>query len=173
MLTQLSTHEKYMDRFIVVMFVAATATSALAQDAPIVFTPQSGFSGRSEGDGDLHLFFSHKPFHVESRGFDRADGSFQLDQAVQFTGKATENRTWVIRSAGDFKYTGTLTGVAGLVTGASSGNQLTLQYRAKGPIIIHQTLILSPDGRTIENNGRITLFGIPIGSMHELIRKRD
>ena len=160
-------------QYIIGIFFAAAAIPALSQGPPTLFTPQSGFSGRSEGDGILHLFLSRKPFHVESHGFDRPDGSFQLDQAVRFEGKAPEDRTWIITSSDHSRYTGTLTGAAGIVTGESSGSRLTLRYRIKGPIVVHQTLILSPDGRSIDNDGTITLFGIPIGSMHELIRRKD
>jgi Protein of unknown function (DUF3833) len=169
----LSTSEKSVLRFIVVIFLAVIAGSALSQSPSSVFTPQSGFSGRSQGDGVLHLFFSNKSFHVESHGFDRPDGSFQLDQAVQFAGRAAENRTWIIRPSVDSRYTGTLTGSAGIVTGETSGSRLTLRYRMKGPIVVHQTLTLSPDNKSIDNDGRITLLGVPIGSMHEVIRRKE
>ena len=163
-----------MIRFCILICLAAFATPALAQSSSMVFTPQNGFSGQSEGNGILRLFFSRRPFHVESRGFDRQDGSFQLDQAVQFTGKATENRTWIISPASsDLKYTGSLSGASGAVTGETTGATLTLRYRVKGPIVMHQILTLAPDGRSIENKGEITLLGIPIGSMHELIRRKD
>lgn len=162
-----------MRRFIFGVFLLAAASPALSESPSTVFTPQSGFSGRSEGDGVLHLFFSNKPFHVESHGFNRPDGSFQLDQSVQFTGRAAEERTWIIHSAVASRYTGTLTGAAGIVTGESSGLRLNLRYRIKGPIVVHQTLTLSPDGKSIDNDGRITLLGIPIGSIHELIRRKD
>jgi Protein of unknown function (DUF3833) len=162
-----------MLRFIFVALFGAAPSAVQSQSPSVIFTPESVFSGRSEGDGVLRLFFSHRPFHVESRGFDRHDGSFQLDQAVQFAGTAAENRTWIIRRVADARYSGTLTGSAGVVTGETSGAQLNLRYRVRGPIVIHQTLTLSPDGKSIDNEGRITLLGIPIGSMHELIRRKD
>ncbi len=158
-------------RFILLAGFAGAAIPAHSQS--LIFTPQHGFSGRSEGDGVLHLFFSNKPFHVESHGFDRQDGSFQLDQAIRFAGKASENRTWIIRRSAELRYTGELTGAAGVVTGETSGSRLDLRYRVKGPVFIHQTLVLSPDGKSIDNDGRITLLGIPIGSMHESIRRKD
>lgn len=162
-----------MLRLILVMLLAAASNPARSQNASVIFTPESGFSGRSEGDGVLRLFFRSKNFHVESRGFDRHDGTFQLDQAVQFAGKPAENRTWIIRALADSKYTATLTGAAGAVTGETVGSQLHLRYRAKRLIVVHQTLTLSADGKSIDNEGRITLLGIPIGSLHELIRRED
>lgn len=162
-----------MQRLIVLIFILAFASPALTQSPPTIFTPQTGFSGRSEGDGVLHLFLIRKPFHVESHGFDRPDGSFQLDQAIQFAGKAAEDRTWIIHRSADSTYNASLTGAAGIVSGATSGLQLTLRYRVKGPIVVHQTLTLSPDGKSIDNVGSITLFGIPIGSIHELIRRKE
>ena len=167
------TNEKLMLRFMLTALLALASDLALAQRPSVIFTPSSGFSGTSEGDGVLRMLFRRRTFHVESHGFERQDGSFELDQAVQFAGKASKNRTWIIHSMGDARYSGTLTGSAGVVTGETSGAQLMLRYRVKGPVVIHQTLTLSADGKSIENNGRIAFLGIPIGSIHEsIVRKK-
>lgn len=158
---------------LVAILLAAVPGSAHAQDDAVAFTPKAGFSGLSEGNGELRLFFSHKSFHVESHGFDRPDGDFELDQTVQFAGDAPETRTWIIHPASGLQYTGTLTGASGQVTGEATGARLQLRYRVKGPIVMHQTLTLAPDGKSIDNVGRVTLLGIPIGSLHELIRRKD
>ena len=164
----------YMCRLFILICLAAIGGDAWAQNSSTVFTPQRGFSGRSEGNGVLHLFFSQKPFHVESRGFVRQDGSFQLDQAVKFSGKNPEYRTWIIsQSSGDLRYSGSLSGASGVVTGETIGATLTLRYRVKGPIVVHQTLTLLPDGKSIDNQGQITLLGIPIGSMSERIFREE
>jgi hypothetical protein len=162
-----------MRPFTLVTLLIAAAVPAHAQHDAGVFTPKKGFSGLSEGDGVMRLFWSHKSFHVESHGFDRQDGLFQLDQVEYFSGEAPETRTWVMRPSDDLHYTATLSGAAGLVTGEASGPRLTLRYRIKGPLVMHQTLTLAADGKSIDNVGRITLLGLPIGSLHELIRRKD
>jgi Na+(H+)/acetate symporter ActP len=71
------------------------------------------------------------------------------------------------------RHSRSLRGAAGMVTGEASGLRLTLRYRIKGPLVMRQTLTLAADSKSIENVGRITVFGIPIGSLHELIRRND
>ena len=140
----------------------------------VLFTPQNGLSGPSHGDGSLRLFLGHpRAFHVHSLGQSESDGSFTLKQTVAFDGKETQTRLWDIQQVAPLHYTGTLSDAAGPVSGHTSGRRLLLKYRIKGPLVMHQTLELMPDGKTIENVGRITLFGIPVGSMHEKIRRGD
>ena len=162
-----------MLRFILVTMFTLVVLPAHAQNDASVFTPENGFSGLSEGNGVLHLFFGHKSFHVENHGFNRPDGSFQLDQTVRFGDNAPDTRTWVIGPSNDLHYKATLSGAAGMVTGEASGLRLTLRYRIKGPLVMHQTLTLAADSKSIENVDRITVFGIPIGSLHELIRRKN
>jgi hypothetical protein len=162
-----------MLRFILLTLLTAIAMPVQAQNDAVVFTPKYGFSGPSEGNGVLRLLLGHKSFHVENHGFDRPDGSFQLDQTVQFAGETPETRTWIIRSSGGLRYTATLSGTSGVVTGEALGSRLNLRYRIKGPLVMHQRLTLAPDGKSIDNAGRVTLLGIPIGSLQELIRRKD
>ncbi len=161
-----------MPRIFIAVILLLAAIPTRAQSDGVIFTPRNGFSGMSEGDGVLRILFRHKSFHVESHGFDRPDGLFQLDQVEYFAGDAPETRSWVIRPAGERRYVGTLTGASD-VSGETSGAKLTLRYRIKGPLFMHQVLTLATDGRSIFNVGHITLFGIPIGSLRETIRRKD
>ena len=52
------------------------------------------------------------------------------------------------------------------------GSRLLLEYRVKGPLVMHQTLELMPDGKTIDNVGKVTLLGIPVGRLHETITRK-
>lgn len=145
-----------------------------AQEPRREFTPRDGFSGRSEGNGTLRLFLGKpRPFHVESYGYDRPDGKSQLDQTVFLQGKEPQNRQWVMATTGPRQYTGTLSDAAGTVTGRTDGDRLILRYRVRGPFVMHQTLRLLPDGRTIDNVGRITFLGVPVGRLRETITRKD
>lgn len=139
-----------------------------------LFTPENGFSGSSEGHGSLKLFFGpRRAFHVRSHGQGESDGSFTLEQTIAFEWQNPKTRSWTIREVTPLHYAATLSDAAGAVSGHASGQRLFLKYRVKGPFVMHQTLELMPDGKTIDNVGRITLLGIPVGFLHETIRRVD
>ncbi|MEO7051840.1 MAG: DUF3833 family protein [Rhodanobacter sp.] len=159
----------------IVLLMALTvllAVSAVAvQAAGFQFTPQAGFGGASEGNGTLQLFFgAQRPYHVESYGKPLADGMFRLDQTVLFRGKPPARRHWILTTVRPGTYIGTLSDASGRVTGHAEGSRLLLRYRLAGPLVMHQTLEFMPDG-TIDNVGRITLLGIPVGHLRETIMK--
>ena len=156
------------------MAVALLGGSSLSAAQQIAFTPQNGFGGTSEGDGSLNfLFGAPRPFHVESRGSDLADGTFRLDQRVTFEGKPPQDRFWVMTTVSPQRYSGALSDAAGAVSGSTSGSRLSLRYRISGPFVMHQELELMPDGKTIDNVGVITLLGIPVGHLHETITRKS
>ncbi|MEO5625990.1 MAG: DUF3833 family protein, partial [Dokdonella sp.] len=137
-----------------ILFLAAgSASSPLhAESARAVFTPQTGFDGSSEGNGTLRLLAGRqRPFHVVSHGYQTSDGTFRLDQTITFQGEAPNDRTWLLTNVSGSHYSGTLSGVAGTVTGHTDGDLLVLRYRVKGPLVMHQTLKLMADGKTIDN----------------------
>ena len=163
------------NRLLVAVVVALVAGDALrAQEPPAAFTPRVGFGGRSEGNGSLRLLLGKpRPFHVESSGHDRPDGTFQLDQAITSRNKPTQYRTWVMTTVGPHQYSATLSDAAGVVAARTDCNRLNLRYRYAGPLVVRQTLGLMPGGRTIDNVGRITLLGLPVGRLHETIVRKD
>lgn len=159
---------------VLVLCISVVSVSSQAKEGSLEFTPHNGFSGHSEGNGVLRLFLGkQRLFHVESHGYDQADGTFRLDQTVTFEGKASQERTWILKTTSQNHYTGTLSDAAGRVTGLTNGSRLLLKYRLKGPLIMHQTLELMPDGKTIDNVGKITFLGIPVGHLHETITRKD
>ena len=137
------------------------------------FTLDAGFGGASEGHGTLKVLLgAERPFRVESRGQRLADGTFRLDQTVRFQGKAATRRHWLLRTVQPGAYAGTLSDAAGRVTGHTLGARLLLRYRLKGPLVMHQTLELMPDG-TIDNVGKITFLGVSVGHLYETIERRS
>jgi hypothetical protein len=138
------------------------------------FTPQNGFSGDSEGHGSLRMFLGKsQPFQVSSRGGEQGDGTFRLDQTVTFQGEAPRQRFWILSTTSEHHYSATLSDAAGPVKGVTNGPRLSLRYRVKGPLFMHQELELSADGRTIDNVGTITFMGIPVGHLHETITRKN
>lgn len=165
---------KILALLVLVLCTSVASVSSQAKEERSEFTPQNGFSGRSEGNGKLRLFFGKKRhFHVESHGYDQADCTFRLDQTVIFEGQPSKERTWLLKTDRQNHYTGTLSDAAGGVTGLTNGSLLKLKYRLKGPLIMHQTLNLLRDGKTIDNVGKITLLGITVGRLHETITRKD
>lgn len=165
---------KILALLILVLCLSVASVSAQTKEASSEFTPHNGFGGQSEGNGKLKLFFGkQRPFHVESHGYDQADGTFRLDQTVTFQGQPSQQRTWLLKTANQNHYTGTLSDAPGRVSGQTNGLLLRLKYRVKGPLIMHQTLKLMPDGKTIDNVGKITLLGITVGHLHETIARKD
>ena len=156
----------------VVLAATALACPLFAADQPVEFTPQNGFGGVSEGRGTLTLFLGKpRAFHVSSRGTPQSDGTFRLDQIVTFEGQAPQDRFWILTITSNNCYSATLSDAAGPVKGVTSGSHLSLESRVKGPLVMHQELELSPDGKTIDNVGVITLIGIPVGRLHETITR--
>lgn len=158
--------------FVLVMGIVGGASSA--GEKSLEFTPRNGFSGDSEGQGTLRLFL-RKPhsFHVQSSGREQDDGTFRLDQTVTFEGEAPQARFWILSTTSHNHYSATLSDAAGPVKGETTGALLSLRYRVKGPLVMHQELKLSADGKTIDNVGVITFIGIPVGRLLETITRKS
>ncbi len=164
---------KKMTAFTCALAALIGGGSASAAEPARDFTPRHGFGGASEGDGTLtFLLGKPQPFHVESRGTQQADGTFRLEQTISFQGKSSKHRVWIMTEVRPNHYAATLSDAAGPVTATTSGQRLSLQYRAEGPLVMHQTLELMADGKTIDNVGVITLLGIPVGHLHETITRK-
>lgn len=156
------------------LLIAATVLGPLvARGQSLEFTPRNGFGGESEGRGTLKLFLGKpRPFQVKSSGHAQRDGTFRLDQTITFQGEPPQSRFWILTKSSDNHFTATLSDAAGPVTGVTSGSHLSMQYRIKGPLVMHQELELAPGGRTIDNVGVITILGIPVGHLRETITRQ-
>lgn len=151
--------------------VDAQSRDAAACSGP-VFTPAEVFAGPSEGRGTLRMRLGvARGFHVSSRGQVQPDGALRLEQTVRMLGEEPRTRHWLIRTVAPRQYAGTLSDASGPVAGHAACDRLELRYRVKGPLVMHQVLVLSDDGRTIDNTGRLTVMGVPVGWMKETIRR--
>lgn len=155
------------------LLVAALVASpvALAETAGRTFVPEDVFAGRSEGKGELRLLGRTRGFTVESLGTSQLSGQLRLQQTIRFDGQPARSRVWLITQTTPGHYTATLTDAAGPVVGRSDGRRLTLRYPLKRwGLVMHQTLDLSSDGQTLDNQGSIRLLGVRIGELRETIR---
>jgi len=139
-----------------------------------IFSAQSFFGGRTEGEGTLKIIFS-KARHVEVHGSGRLsrDGELILDQSVEQGGTPPKQREWRIRPTKDGQYVGTLSDASGPVQGDVTGNRLHLHFTMKGGLDTDQWLSLSPDGRVAENTMVVRKLGLTVATLHETIRKVD
>ena len=88
---------KILALLVFVLCISVVSVSSQAKEGSLEFTPHNGFSGHSEGNGKLRLFFGkQRLFHVESHGYDQADSTFRLDQTVTFEGQPSEVSSVVI-----------------------------------------------------------------------------
>lgn len=147
---------------------AATFVPALGAE----FVPEKVFAGRTTGEGTLDLLFTPpRPFTVESMGTLRSDGVFVLQQTIRMAGSPAESRAWYMRQTGPSAYSATLTDAAGPVVARTAGPKMTIRYPlSRWGLVMHQTLELAEDGRTVANHGRIRLLGIPFGELRETIQ---
>lgn len=161
-----------MIAFLLFVLAALIGSGSVFAAEKIAFTPQTGFGGDSAGAGSLRFFLGKpRPFHVRSLGRELSNGTFRLEQRVTFAGKSPQDRVWIISTVSPNRHVGTLSDASGPVTGTTSGPRLSLRYRIKGPFVMHQELELRPDGKYIDNVGTITLLGVPIGRLHEIITR--
>jgi hypothetical protein len=146
----------------------------LLQAAPAASTPEHFFTGRTEGEGVVHVMLSGRhAVRDHGRGhIDRA-GALVLDQVVEEEGKPARRRRWRLARAGANRITGTLSDASGPVTGELSGNVLHLRYRsAEGPSV-EQWLTFHPGGRSARNRMVFRRFGLQVATVEETIRRVD
>lgn len=159
---------------LLVLTTSVVCCRVRAAEPPLEFTPGNGFSGVSNGIGTLKMFLgAPRQFHVASRGIEQRDGTFRLEQRVTFQGEAPKGRVWILTTVSPNRYSAWLSDADGPVSGSTSGPRLSLHYRVKGPLFMHQELELSPDGKTINNVGTITLLGVPVGNLQETITRNS
>lgn len=144
----------------------------LAAPSP-AFKAEQFFAGRTVGKGVIKSAFKPRAsLSVESVGRVESDGTLVLDQRVERTGKPAEQRQWRIRKLAGGRYSGTLTGALGPVTGEVKGNCLHLRYKMKkGGFQASQYIYLQPGGRTALNRMSIHKLGVRVATVEETIRR--
>ena len=152
-----------------------TAFLLAAAAPPAEFRPDLFFAGRTRGTGTVRIATSSRPRALAVTSFGRVepDGTLVLDQDVRIDGKA-ERRSFRIRRTGPGIWTGTLSDAAGPVRASVKGNTLRLNYATKrGGTRMKQVLVLQPGGRRVLNRATVTLLGIGVARIDEVIEKID
>lgn len=133
--------------------------------------PETFFLGRTSGSGVLQTA-GGKPsrtFQVSSLG--RAvPGGISVEQEIRWHDGDVDRRRWTVRRVDAHLYRGALSDAPGPVTAEARGNVLKLRYRLRNPgVYMEQWLYLQPDGRTVLNEGTITVLGIVVARLSEQI----
>jgi hypothetical protein len=166
-------------RWIILLPLAATACvnvaphRALATPNPI-FSAEHFFDGSTEGIATLKIMMQKpQPVHVHGHGHIDPDGTLVLEQKIEQGAKPVTTRVWHIRAVAPGRYTGTLSGAAGLVTGDVRGNRLRLRFKGKDGLHYRQWLYLSADGQVAQNRMLVRKWGMPVAALNETIRRVD
>ena len=150
---------------------AGDAFRSTAAGAPI-FRPDAFFAGATTGTGTLKVIGRDRvETYVEGTGRSLPDGTFKLRQRVTEGAKPPRTRTWLLRPAGDGRWTGTLTDATGPVAAEVRGNMFHVKYDGDG-VGVEQWLYLQPDGRTVLNTLVARKIGVTVARLEETIRKR-
>lgn len=151
--------------------VASSPRPELRAPAP-VFSTETFFTGRTEGEGRLKIAFSRtKHVAVHGTGHVEPDGTLVLDQIVETQGKPATRRTWHIHRTAAGGYAGTLSDAAGPVTGEVAGNRLHLAFPMRGGFRAEQWLYLRPGGQVALNRLVVRKLGVTVAALTETIRR--
>ncbi|QHL91304.1 DUF3833 family protein [Sphingomonas changnyeongensis] len=148
------------------------ATAALPSPGP-VFDPATFFVGRTEGSGTLARRW-HDPEAVSVSGTGEllVDGTLVLRQRVSRTGHPDRRRLWRLRPTGvPGEYRGHMSDATDLVTARVTGNRLTIAYPMRGGFTAVQQIDLAADGQSAVNRMTVTLRGLRVATLDEVIRR--
>jgi hypothetical protein len=96
-----------------------------------------------------------------------------LIDTIREEGKPPRKRTWVMRAAGENRYTGSLSDAAGPVDVTVAGDSATIRYTMReGHMKIEQRLKLQPDG-SLSNHAAARKLGIKFATVEGTVRKVD
>ena len=132
--------------------------------------PLEFFEGATNGSGTLHRLDSKaRNLSVRSFGTRRDDGSLEVTQVIALEGKPERTRTWVLKSEGDNRYSGSLTDAVGDVSALTGGRRMVIAYESEDGNI-RQTLT-QVDETTLLNRLDVYRWGINVARLEETITK--
>jgi len=155
------------------LVLAMTLPAAGAAETPKLDL-LSFFEGRTRGVGVLDpLIGKTRRFEVASVGVPQADGSLVVTQLIRWADGDTDERTWRMRRTGANTFEGEVSDGKGAARGVSTGASGRLSYVLdKGPgVRMEHRMMLQPDGRTVVQQVRASVFGLPAASLSETITR--
>lgn len=118
-----------------------------------------------------------KRFHVVITGTSR-DGALTLDEQFQYSDGGSQRRVWHLRRAADGRWRGQANDVKGEAVGELAGNALRWQYTLLLPVdgtsyeMAFDDSMFLIDACTMINRASMTKFGIELGQVTLMLRKR-
>jgi len=109
----------------------------------------------------------------------RLPNAIRVLERFQYNDGETDEREWLIEVLGDGHYRGTADDVVDVAEGAVDGNRLDWTYPIELPINGRVWRLTFADRFELEaqghlvNTARVSKFGLPVGSVHQVIRKLD
>ena len=154
--------------------VALMLTGASAAEAAPKLDLLSFFEGRTRGVGVFDpLIGKTRRFEVASVGVPQPDGSLVVTQKIRWADGDTDDRTWRMRRTGANTFEGSVSDGKGVAHGVSDGASGRLSYVLdKGPgVRMEHRMVLQPDGRTVVQQVRASVLGLPAASLSETITR--
>ena len=138
-----------------------------------MFDPTQFFAGRTHGEGTLDFRFgAGRRLRVDGFGRTEAAGRFRLDQTITFSDSSVESRAWYMQRVDAAHFTATLSDAQGEVHAETKGTRVHLRYLLRHPAVyMEQWLSLNADGRTVDNQAQVTVFGVPWVRLSETITR--
>jgi len=118
-----------------------------------------------------------KRFHVVMEGREEA-GALVLDEHFDYSDGTRQRRVWTLRRQPDGRWRGTADDVIGTADGAVAGNALHWRYHLRLPVddktydVAFDDWMYLIDEQTLVNRARMSKFGVRLGDVTLLMRKR-
>lgn len=151
--------------------VAAAAVPAIGKPSAVQ-DPLRFWEGRTQSESTVKIVMK-APFRTRSigRGKIKADGSLDLVQRVEESGKPPHERRWHIRQVAPGRYSGTMSEAKGPVTIDEVGGRFRFRFRMAGNVAVEQILTPLPGGRSATSKITIRKLGVTVGRSEGTVRK--
>ena len=118
-----------------------------------------------------------KRFHVLIEGH-AANGALVLDEHFDYSDGTHQQRVWTLRQEPGGRWTGTAADVIGTAAGSVAGNALHWRYVLRLPVddktydVAFDDWMYLVDQTTMVNRARMSKFGVRLGEVTLLFRRR-
>jgi hypothetical protein len=154
------------------IFVATSALLLTPASASPLAEPLRFFNGTTISESKVQILF-RKSFTSRSvgRGKINPDGSLDLVQRVEESGRAPFERRWHIKRVGPKRFVGTMSEATGGVAIEEIRDRYRFQFTMKGNLKVEQWLTPQSGGRSALSETTIRKHGIVVGRSKGTIRK--